>query len=443
MRLLPIVIVSIGLLTAVGRDFLFREAADAPVPEIDYANPVLDVNFHDKLQPKDEFLPAPRMTFGLGLPDPADPNRFKTKLTYDPFGRTNNVCVRIGNKPDFEYLWGAEQGAWKGPIKQDLGKDREGHRLIGAEAIWVHAGDPPIEITQHVEIVPGGLSPDGKKRLLDTCLVRYDIYNNDGKANAVGLRFLLDTYIGSNDAVPFTIAGAKDLCNTMKEFNRPEEVPDYISALENQDLKKPGVVAHVSLRYGGGLEPPSRVTLGAWPVSSLKAKVGGAKAEGPDTKWDVPVFPMADAKSAENPNGDSAVVLYWDAANPIPPKQTRTVGFAYGLGSVTGDTGEGQLGLEAGGVVEADSVFSLTAYVKGPAQGATLTLTLPKGLELAQGAEKQSVDPVPPGSASVFSPVTWKVHSVRAGVYTVQITLNSGATLRHKLVVPAKIGNLK
>ena len=118
--------------------------------------------------------------------------------------------------------------------------------------------------------MPGGLSPDGKKRLLDTCLIRYDITNDDGKANAVGLRFLLDTYIGSNDAVPFTIAGAKELCDTMKEFNRPEEVPDFISALERQDLKKPGTVAHVSLKYGGGLEPPTRVTLGAWPVSTLR-----------------------------------------------------------------------------------------------------------------------------------------------------------------------------
>ena len=77
------------------------------------------------------------------------------------------------------------------------------------------------------------------------------------------------------------------------------------------------------------------------------------------------------------------------------------------------------------------------------AQGATLTLTLPHGLELAQGQDKQSVDPVPPGSSSVFSPVTWKVHAVKAGVYTIQIALNSGATLRHRLVVPEKIGNLK
>ncbi len=308
--------------------------------------------------------------------------------------------------------------------------------------MWVHAPDPPIEVTQYVEIVPGGLSPDGKKRLLDTCLIYFDVYNNDGKTNAVGLRFLLDTYIGSNDAVPFTIAGAKGLCDTMKEFNSPADVPDYISALEHQDLQKPGTVAHISLKYGAGLEPPTRVTLGAWPVSSLRDKPGGAKADGMYTKWDVPVLPMADAKSSENPKGDSAVTLYWDAKD-IPPKQTRRVGFAYGLGSITGDAGAGQLGLTDGGEVAAGKDFTLTAYVKNPEQGATVTLALLPGLELAQGSEKQSVDPVPAGSASPFSPVTWKVHAIKAGVYKIRITLNTGATLEHRLVVPEEIHNLK
>ena len=434
MRLLPIGIVAIGLMTAVGRDLLFREGRDPEIPAVDYEHPVLDLKFHDAPQPND-FVPSASMTFGLGLPDPSDPKKFKTKLTYDEFGRTNNVCVRIGQKPDYEYLWGVEQGQWKPPIRQDLGRDQEGRRLIGAKAVWGRIADPPITIAQYVEIVPGGLSPDGKKRLLDTCLVRYDVTNDDNKVNAVGLRFLLDTYIGSNDAVPFTIAGAKELCDTMKEFNRPEDVPDFISALEHQDLRNPGIVAHLSLKYGGGLEPPTRVTLGSWPVSTLREKPGGAKADGPNTHWDVPVLPMADAKSPENPDGDSAVTLYWDVKD-IPPKQTRTVGFAYGLGSVTGDGGEGQLGMTAGGEVAAGKEFTLTAYVKNPAPGATLTLALPRGMERTEGGEKESVAPVPAGSSSPYSPVTWKVKATKGGVYTIGLTLNSGATLRHKLVVP-------
>jgi hypothetical protein len=143
---------------------------------------------------------------------------------------------------------------------------------------------------------------------------------------------------------------------------------------------------------------------------------------------------MALAKSAENPNGDSAVTLYWDEKE-VPPKQTRTVGFAYGLGSVTGDKSGGQLGITAGGELVAGAEFTLTAYVKNPAPGTTATLTLPRGLQLAGGSDREPVAVVPAGASSPYSPVTWRVKAVSAGVKRVKVTLNSGATVQHKLVI--------
>jgi hypothetical protein len=430
--LLPVAIVTIGLLSALVHDTLFYEPADAPVPAVDYAHPVLDLHFHDALLPQNEFLTTPTMRFGLGIPDPKDPAKFKTRLIYDDYGRTCSVCVRIDKS--VEYLLGVEQGSWKVPTREPLGKDREGNSLIGAKCVWVRSGPPPITVTQYVEIVPGGLSDDGSKLLLDTCVVRYDLTNDDLVAHTVALRFLLDTFIGNNDAVPFTIAGAKELCDTMKTFDKPADVPDYISALERQDLNNPGTVAHLVLRYGGGLEPPTRVTLGAWPASELHKYPGGDRAERQETRWEVPVLPMALAKSAENPNGDSAVTMYWDDRE-LSPKQSRTVGFAYGLGSVTGEKGGGQLGITAGGELVADAEFTLTAYVKNPAPGTTVTLTLPRGLRLAGGNEKEPVPPIPPGASSPYSPVTWRVRADGAGVKRVKVTLSSGATVQHRLVI--------
>ena len=430
-RLLPVSIVVVGLLSAMSRDLIFHEPTDVPLPEVDYANPRLGVRFHDAILP-DDFVSSPSMRFGLGLPDPSDPKKFKTKLIFDEHGRTCNVVVRVDRTID--YLWGVEQGAWRGPIYQPLGKDQEGRQLIGAKAIWARSGPPFITVTQYVEIVPGGLSPDGRKRLLDTCLIYYDITNEDGIAHQVGLRFLLDTFIGTNDAVPFTIAGSKDLCDTMKTFDKAEDVPDFISALERQDLKNPGTVAHLSLKYGAPLEAPTRVTLGAWPASKLRNEPGGAAALMQNTRWDVPVLPMALAKDNGNPNGDSAVTLYWDDKE-IPPTQTRTVGLAYGLGNITGEKGEGQLGLTAGGSVEAGKEFTLTAYVKNPAPGTTITLTLPRNLQLVSGNEKEVVPPIPAGASSPYSPVSWRVKATKSGIVPVRVSLSTGPTLLHRLPI--------
>jgi hypothetical protein len=438
-RLLPLILIATGLLVAVVHDTFFREADEQPLPEIDYANPLLDLRFHEAVLPGD-YLSRPSMRFGLGMPDPADKKKFKTKLIYDEHGRTCNVCVRIDSK--FEYLWGVEDGAWRGPVYEPLGFDQERkNKLIGAKATWARTS-PAVSITQIVEIVPGGLSADGSRRLLDTCLVRYDIVNEDSTSgHSVGLRFMLDTYIGNNDAVPFTIAGSPELCNTMKEFNTPASVPDFVSALEHQDVQNPGTVAHLSLKYGGILEPPSRVTLGAWPASSLKDDRGVRlpNANIQNTKWEVPVRPMAEAKSAQNPDGDSAVVLYWED-KMIAPKATRTVGFAYGLGQVSGDKGQGTLGIIAGGDLVKGKEFSLIAYVKNPAPGINVTLSLPPGLQLVGGELKQAVPALPAGAASPYSPVTWRVKANRDGVQPVKVTLDGGLSLRHRLAIkPSEI----
>jgi hypothetical protein len=446
-RLLPVAIVVIGLGIVVGRDAWFREEAEEPPPAVDYANPLLDLRFHDQTLtdqtlggqklPTDAAMgiPGPTMRFGLGIPDLKDPNKFKTKLIFDEYGRTCNVMVRLDKTGEF--MFGVEQGAWEVPIKQPLGKDPAGNRLIGAKCKWVRK-DPTgarviLTVTQFVEIVPGGLSPDGKKQLLDTCKVYYHITNEDAVKHDVALRFLLDTFIGSNDAVPFTIAGAKELCDSSKDFNKPADVPDYISALEKQDLKDPGTVAHLTLRYPG-LEPPSRVTLGAWPAASLRTIKGGEKADRHLTRWEVPVLGMDLAKSQGNPNGDSAVTMYWEDKE-LAPKKTRILGFAYGLGSVSGDKGSGELGITAGGELVAEKPFTLTAYVKNPAPGTTITLKLPRGMKFASGQETEKVPAIPAGASSAFSPVTWRVQADKGGVYRLKATLSTGATIQHRLVI--------
>jgi hypothetical protein len=209
-------------------------------------------------------------------------------------------------------------------------------------------------------------------------------------------------------------------------------VPEYISALERQDVQNPGTVAHISLKYGAGLEPPTRVTLGAWPSADLRKEPGGQLALMQNTRWSVPVLSMELAKNNQNPLGDSAVTLYWDS-KPIPPKQTRRVGFAYGLGSVTGEK-SGGLGISTGGVLVAEKEFTVTAYVKNPPPGTTATLEVPKRLSIV-GSETIPVPVIPPGSASPYSPITWRVKASLGGMYTVRVNLSTGVTASKRIAV--------
>jgi len=436
LRLLPIAIVVVGLLIAVVRDIGWREQEEkAEVPPID-PKPRIELKFHAEPLANDFIQPpfGATMRFGVLMPDPGDPKKFK-KLTYDEFGRTSNTCVRVGT---YDFLLGdATGGHWELPIKQPLGKDPlEGNReRIGYRSKWIYT-NPAITIEQQAEVIPGGLSPDGKGgevRLLDTCLVSYVISNNDRLNQKIGLRFLLDTYIGANDGVPFTIPGEKDLCDTFKDFVGTENVPDFISALERQDVKDPGTVAHVSLKVGGGLEPPTRVTLGSWPDGDLfqvdQAKGAGAKGE--LTLWEVPVMSMQAVKQLKKPNGDSAVTLYW-GEKELPPSGVRKLGFAYGLGSVTGDAGKGTLGLTSGGELVAGKEFTLTAYVKDPVQNQTVTLGVPPSLTFVGG--DKDTKPVPAASSGSVSTVTWHVKASKSGVFTLNLS-SGGVSLKHKIMV--------
>src|SRR5262249_54982190 len=154
------------------------------------------------------------------------------------------------------------------------------------------------------------VSPGVYHRLLDTALVRYTLENKDTRPHELGIRVMIDTLIGGNDGVPFTVPGVPGLVDTFRDFPTPESVPDFIQALEVSDLKNPGTVAQMNFKVGGKLEPPTRVSLTHWPQVS--------------PFWEVPVVPIRE---------DSAVVMYWKERE-VKPGDRREVGFSYGLGDI-------------------------------------------------------------------------------------------------------------
>lgn len=432
---LPVLFLLMGLSITLVRDLAARAprgAASGP-ESFEHLPQMLSLNFHDteeevrlssggSVKPTDERNDRdslvgrwePSMRFGLVLRDDGRKGGDK-RLTYDRRGETNNAVVRLdqnewlfGDRP-FRLLDGRTMGTWPGrwlqreaPLARPM---REGRR-----SVWVYDAQR-VEVAQTVGLIPGAQSDQ-----IDTCLVHYRIDNRDTRPHFVGLRFLLDTFIGGNDGVPFLIPGEQQLCVTSKVFNGAAAVPDFIQARETEDLASPGTVASIQLKIPG-LEPPSRVTLGAWPNPAL-----GERCRQEKTLWDVPVYPIKTLTPA-----DSAVVIYWHD-RWVPAGGSREVAFAYGLGSVAaGDTG-GQLGLSVAGSFAPSGEFTLTAEVNGPVAGQTLTLEPPAEFTLIAGKATEPVPPLPPGSVSRVSPVTWKLRAApRPGTYSLRVRSSTGA----------------
>jgi hypothetical protein len=282
--------------------------------------------------------------------------------------------------------------------------------------VWI-CDDHQIEVTQFVERVRGEQS-----RLLDTCRVRYRVENRDSKPHTVGLRFLLDTYIGGNDGVPFTIPGDSDLCDTLKDLPaqaKDKKMPDFLQALEKPDLAKPRTVAHLRLKLEDVKEVPQRVTLGAWPNEKLR--VLHRKASGPSTLWEVPLLPM---KSLDL--NDSAVVLYWKEQT-LKPREKREVGFEYGLWNLASQGS--RLALTVDGAFRPEGELTVVAYVNasGPeGDKETVHLTLPDGFKLLEGDDRQRLPPLARDAKSGNRPVTWKVRAADVGKYKFTVETSSG-----------------
>ncbi len=126
---------------------------------------------------------------------------------------------------------------------------------------------------------------------------------------------------------------------------------------------------------------------------------------------------------------------------PLEPGKTRTVGFSYGLGSVSnkeavgpkpGKEPVGKWLLTVGGRIARDSEFTLTALVQKPAKDEKLTLSLPDGLKLADGSEEQDV-PMVEKAARDVSTVSWKIVPRKAGTF--ELTVKSSNRGSQKIAV--------
>jgi hypothetical protein len=362
--------------------------------ELDDPEPRLGVKFNS------------RMRFGIVMlkeQDPNNPAQFK-RLTAKEDGWSNNTCVRLDGRA---HLFGTPVGEWAQTKRfESLKQIPLGHNRHGWMSTWVYP-KRNVWVRQTVEIVP-----NEQTRLLDTCLIHYLIENRDTIPHNVGIRVMLDTFIGSNDGVPFVIPGQAGLLETMKTFDQ-KSIPDYIEALEHPDPTNPGTIAHMGLKLDSArilpsdpdIEPLEKLVICHWPGTSEK-------------RWDWEYKAMNDTAEGKK---DSCVVLYWED-RPMEPGSRRAMAFTYGLGSIS-SSGDSKLGITVGGSFQPGQVFTVTAYVKDPVQGQKIKLSLPRGLSLApaEGGGEQMDEQIV-GEATDYSQVSWRVRAETEGLHTLEVS---------------------
>jgi hypothetical protein len=349
-----------------------------------------------------------RMRFGIVMlkeRDPNNPAQFK-RLTAQEDGWSNNTCVRLDGEAHLFGTTGAIGGEWAEnkrleSLKQvPLGKNR-----FGCMSTWLYPKHH-VRVRQTVEIIP-----NEQTRLLDTCLIHYLIENNDTIPHEVGIRVMLDTFIGSNDGVPFVIPGQSGLLETMRIFDQ-KEIPDYIEALEHPDPANPGTIAHMGLKLPSvrvqpkdpDPEPLEKLVICRWPDTSEK-------------RWDWEYKPMNEPPEKK----DSCVVLYWEDG-PMEPGARRAMAFTYGLGRIS-SSGDSKLGITVGGSFQPGRLFTVTAYVKDPVEGQKIKLRLPGGLSLApaDGGEEPAEEKVVHQAAD-YSQVSWRVRADAEGSHVLEVS---------------------
>lgn len=310
--------------------------------------------------------------FGLTLAkkEGAKPRK---RLTREPDGVQNNTIVKIDT---FEHYFGKDLEARVSDAKEQPASNFYGQI---SKMRWI-TQRKPITVTQHVQLVPG------KSGALDTCLVYYRIENRSKTAShTVGLRVMLDTYIGENDGVPFTVPGQNDFVNDIKILD-DKAIPSYLEVVENPDNpSNPGTVVRLGLK---GLE---------FPALNKKGEVIRVEPEpihkmvicrwpGTWTRWDweyKSMIPNAQERRQGVTENDSCVAIYWEE-QPMNPGEVRHLAFTYGLGQLDFGGGAKDLIIRIPDHIRKNDTFDVTAYVYQAKQNQGVEIFLPPGFKLAK-----------------------------------------------------------
>ena len=421
MHLVPVAVLAFFLLILIAMDIFSKapppkELGGPNITEIDESE--VDKNALVKLEfdegRRDKFY-NDTMNWAVHKFDSKDPKAEKIKLNYYDNGSGNNVMVKIDTR---DYVFGEPpaNGQWFKDKKEDHTKGGVDAGKYGGKRRTFEFNNN-IRVTQTVTIEPSDLievKPGEFKRLLGTALVRYKIENKDKNTHKVAMRILMDTYINNRDDVPFLLPGVDEPVKDKKRLVGPE-VPGFVQVIEKESVRDPGIVLHLGLRISDKIDPPDEFMLTRYPNYGFK-------------KW---VVPYEDFTKVGEPEGDSSVVLIWNAKD-VPAGKSREIGFTYGLGTISAESD--RLGMTVGGPFLAKTDLTVVALVSDT-KAKEVTLKLPPGMS----TKDKLTQPVPPIIRGRASPITWRVYTPDAGSkQEISISTDNGLSLKRRVTIGAK-----
>lgn len=234
-------------------------------------------------------------------------------------GGTSFTSVRIGKK---DYVFGQDYGFFGSASKLDAPEISSGGRLMTTK--WTINN---IEIIQKV-----ALGQDANTDTIGNTGISYEVVNNSGKEETVGIRLMLDTALGNDIDAPY-VAVDNSITPVLVETEfTGEELPQQVRNLDS--LTNPTKLSYLILKGWNGGIAPNRLTVGHW-------------ANLANTKYDYTPDKYCDFTNYSNKHRtpDSAAAIYWDNQT-VAPGESVTVEALYGIGNFSEDKSTDSIGID-------------------------------------------------------------------------------------------------
>lgn len=248
----------------------------------------------------------------------------------------------------------------------------------------------------------------------DSVLIHYTLTNTSQTTHLVGLRMMMDTMLGTNDASPFRIGASAVVSETIYTG---DEIADYWQSFDR--LSQPNIVAQGLLRHAPSkLTPPDDLILMNW----------GTLADHP---YNVTVTKGASFIREGEDEPDTALALMY-RQQPLAPNETRHYRTVMGLGGISVSPGDVSLGLTAPSALAIgdSNTYTIIAYIVNnggfTVKNARAILNLPVGVTLVSESSTHSLgDMLPNGSRQLMYRIKVSPTTATEGDHTISLTVAS------------------